>query len=131
MAILETGLYAHLTSDVGVAALVGSRVYPVWFDQSTTIPAITFQRVSTQPTHGLNGDHQLTTARFQIVSFAPTMLAAAQLAEAVRTAIDADVGTWGDVTVSACFRVDSQLDPAVEIDAWRFTDDYMITYIDN
>lgn len=130
MAVLQSAIYAVLSADAGVSALVGDRISPVLRRQEEAIPAITYQRISTQDWYAHDGAQNLSRVRVQFNCYGPTTLVAEQVADALRTAIEGG-GTWGTVTVSACFRVGAQMDPAVEIDAWRRSDDYMITFVDD
>jgi hypothetical protein len=49
MAQIEEVIVAKLTGHAGLAALVGARVYPAPLPQRPTLPAVTYQRISTEP----------------------------------------------------------------------------------
>lgn len=99
---IETGIYAVLTGDAGVSALVGTRIYPLVVPQDASLPAIAYQRVSGGPTYTQDGDANLTPARFQFTCLGSSYSQAKAVATAVRAAISGASGTWDDVTVGAC-----------------------------
>jgi hypothetical protein len=127
--MLEVGLYAHLTGDAGVSALVAGRVYPLLLPQSPTLPALVYQRISTNPlgaTH--DGANHMTRVRMQIRCHGATLLAAKQVADAVRGALDGFAGTMGDVTVQSCLRADESDDDEPDVEAYSVRADYMIVF---
>lgn len=82
----EQTVYNTLKNDAGVAALVGTRIYPLVLPQNPTYPAISYQRISTRPvqTRGGNG---LAFVRMQVDCFATGYTAAKQLSDAVVSAL--------------------------------------------
>jgi hypothetical protein len=86
--MIEPAIYALLTETPGVAALVGTRVYPVVLPQNPTMPAITYQRTSAQRTRSTLGPSGLTRSGFQIDCWSASYLNAKSLCAAVRAAID-------------------------------------------
>lgn len=76
--LLKSGLAANS----GVAALVGTRIYPLVFvNNNPTLPAITYQRISGS---GTNGSTALRESRYQINCWANTHVAASGVAAAVK-----------------------------------------------
>lgn len=49
MAAIEEVIVSELKAHSGLAALVGTRVYPSPLPQRPTLPAVTYQRISTLP----------------------------------------------------------------------------------
>lgn len=78
-------LFQALTNDLGVAALVGTRVYPLMLPQQATLPAIRYQRISNSPQEGTS---TLRESRWQIDGWATTYLAVQTLAAAIKAAIE-------------------------------------------
>jgi hypothetical protein len=78
---LGTLVYDMLANDAGVAAIVGTRIYPVLLPQDTLYEAITYQRISSTPQ---NGSTTLRETRYQINCWALTYAEAQALASAVR-----------------------------------------------
>lgn len=128
--MLETGIFAQLQADAGVGALAGDRIYPILMPQESTLPAITYQRISTRDSYAHDGVQCLSKVRMQFDCYAETLLAAEAVAAAVRASLDGQRATWGAVSILASFRVNEQsfYDPTVE--AYRMSDDYMITFLD-
>ena len=123
---IESALYAHLTTDVGLAALVGARVYPLALPQQPTLPALTYQRISTSPTqHRDSAEPQHSRIRMQIDCWAASYDSALSVRAAVRAAM-------GTVAQASSPRIDAALladdtdtyDPAPG--RWRATLDYFI-----
>lgn len=83
-------LVAALKDDTGVAALVGTRIYPVrlpigtsFNESSTDLPALVYQLITERVEAGA-----LRFPRFQLTAFAMTYESAHAVAEAVRDALD-------------------------------------------
>lgn len=91
-------LYALLTADTAVAALVAARVHPGFLPQGATLPAIAQTRISGQDVDTLAGSNGLAHARIQVSCWAATYAGAAALGDAVRLALH---GYQGTVTVGA------------------------------
>lgn len=127
--MLEAGLYSHLAANAGVSALVSTRIYPLLLPQEPTLPALVYQRISTNPLgHSQDGPNHLARVRMQLRCHGATLLAAKQLADAVRAALDGYSGTMGTVTVLSCFRADEGDDDEPETGTYSVRADYMIVY---
>ena len=87
MADLEPVLEARLKAHVGLAALISTRVFPVVLRQSTPYPAVTYQRIGTDPLSGMTADHGISMARIQIDSWGETYASAKNVAAQVRDAL--------------------------------------------
>lgn len=77
-----------LTRSTGLAALVGTQIYPDVMPDSTILPAVTYQKMSGSSARGAVVDPPLMTAVFQISSWAKTRNAAAAITQQVRDAMD-------------------------------------------
>ena len=91
-----SALYARLTADAAVSAVVGTRVYWVNRPQDSALPAIRLQTVSDPREQHLKDYTGARQTRVQADCFAATYGAARQLAEKVVTAL-ANPGTHGGV----------------------------------
>lgn len=119
---LEAALRAHLLAQLG--ALVGTRVYIVGLPQGVTLPALTFQRIST-PVLQHKGDSDFAKVRMQIDAYAADYAGTAQLRAAIR-------GAMKTFKRGASPRVDKALlhdmrdlfDP--NINRWRVSMDFYI-----
>ena len=127
--MLEVGLYAFLAADSGLSALVGTRIYPLLLPQEPTLPAVVYQRISTNPLgHSNDGPDHLVRVRMQFRCHAATLLAAKGVADAVRAALDGYSGTMGTVDVKGVFRVDEGDDDEPETATFSVRADYYIMF---
>lgn len=86
--MIEAALFGHLTTEAGLAGLVGSRVYPVQLVQGATLPAVTYQRISTRPvTHRGSTAPTFSRPRFQFDCWAGSYDEALALRGALRAAM--------------------------------------------
>lgn len=109
MAVAEQALYARLAAVAGVTALVSTRIYPVKLPQNATLPAVTYQRVSTSRAGAMGADPGVAWARIQVTSWATSYSGLKSLSEAVRAALQRYSGSSGGVTVLDV-TLDSELD---------------------
>jgi len=103
---LEEALYAHLSGDADVAALVGDRIYPLLVPQDADLPALAYQRISGVPIYAHDGPPGLARARVQITCLGRSYSEAKDLAARVRAALSGYRGTMGGaggVEVGAAF----------------------------
>lgn len=86
---LGAQIFTRLSAAPGVAALVGSRVFPNELPQDVVVPALVYVVVADRPESSLTGAvaSLLRAARVQVDAYARTSLAAHQLADAVEAAI--------------------------------------------
>ena len=116
MTLIEQDVYARLNV-AGVTAIVGTDIDPLPGDLDATKPYVTYQRISTIPVLGLEGNQDFATYRFQITSVARTYLETKQLANAVRTAMD----STSNATV-----MDNEFDRVDEDAGLSIVQDYLI-----
>lgn len=91
----ERALYARLTSDASVAALIGTRLFPNFAPLGTAAPFATYRRISTRPIGGLVERAGFVFARIQIDVFAETYPAVRAAASAIRVSLDRYRGSPG------------------------------------
>jgi hypothetical protein len=119
--MIEKGLIPFLLADAGVAALVGTRVYPNKVPQDvTTWPRIILHRISTTRPKSNQGRVGQVSARLQLECWGLTYLSAKTLAMAVLNArgpdgiagprLDGFKGRMGNVVVQSCFAEDERED---------------------
>lgn len=125
---IEAGIYAHLITNSGVAALVATRIYPLLVPQDATLPALAYQRISGPRDHSHSGPSGLVFARMQLTYVAASYDGAKSLGEAVRAALDGFSGTMGQVTVDACLMDNERDDWAVAFEKPVVRHDYLIWY---
>jgi len=120
MSSLEADLFADLCADPALAALIGTRVYHGPLVQGATLPAVTYQRISTAPDYSHDGGSGLAQVRIQCNCWASTAVGAIALAAALRAVVE------GRTLLGVCF-VENELDD-YEPDTchWRRIVDLMI-----
>lgn len=94
---MEENLIARLLANAGVAAIVGTRVYPGARPQGSALPALVLNKISGAPVYDDEGEAGLLTARMQIDAWGITYTAAKLLARAVRDCLSGLVGTQGTI----------------------------------
>lgn len=86
--MIEAALFGHLSTEAGLSALVGTRVFPIQLPQGATLPAVTFQRISTRPlTHRSSTTPTYSRPRFQFGCWASSFDGAVALRAALRAAM--------------------------------------------
>ena len=94
-------IYDILTSNTPVSDLVSTRIFPNVAPQTTTMPFIIYQVVSTTPTDYKQGVSSLDTTSIMVHAYSKTYTEASQLAEYVRVALDRVSGTYNDIRVQS------------------------------
>ena len=103
---LEAALYDILKGASGVTTIVGGtkspRIFPLGIPQGKAVPAVVYQQITGEVTVSCEGDGDLRTDGVQITCWDDDPDGARSLAEAVRTALQAEAakGAHGSVTVT-------------------------------
>lgn len=102
---IQSSLYAFLSADAGVDALVGNNIFPLVipdqvFDEVTRRPCIVYSGQSVDRTKTFCETIALQRQTFGIDCYAKTYEQAHAVAASVKTALLDYVGPMGDVTVS-------------------------------
>lgn len=84
MADLAVAIRTYLLTVSDITDLVSTRIYTDVLPQNTTLPAITYEKISTRHDHELSNFAGLAHTRIQFSCFAATRLIANQVAEAIR-----------------------------------------------
>lgn len=116
-------IYARLTASEPLRALIGTRLYPVAADQGTAMPYVTYHRTALATEYTKDGRASDTVSvSFRIV--AGGYLPAAEIAEAIRDALENVRGLYGDTEVSEAEVVNSVDAYAPDLDAYVMTLDF-------
>ena len=99
----HAGLYAFLTGDAAIGALIGTRMYPGNWPQKPTFPAIRYFVAGGERPHSTQGALGHAKPRFQIDCAGKDALKAWELADLVRKKIDGYRGPMGDIEVQGVF----------------------------
>lgn len=92
-------LFAILTADTAVAALVVARIYPVTAPQNVTKPYAVYQRIGGIRNRSLDGPDGLARPRYQIDAWSLDIDEARAIAAAIRRAIDGFRGQSAGLTI--------------------------------
>lgn len=119
--LLKSGLAANS----GVAAIVGTRIYPLVFGSNNpTLPAITYQRISSS---GTNGSTALRESRYQINCWATTHVAAVSLSAAVKAFAEEFSDTTSTPGIKMALVVNENDDFDDQAKIYRIIVDVMLT----
>jgi hypothetical protein len=95
---MEEAVIARLLAGSGVAAVVGTRVFPGAHPQGSALPAVVLNRISGGPLYADDGEVGLEQARIQIDCWAETYTGAKLLARVVTACLSAFDGPVGATT---------------------------------
>jgi hypothetical protein len=105
MADLGSAVRGYLAANGGVAALVGSRIYPDVLPQGYSVRsggALTYTIIDTVHDHLINGLSGIARSRIEFAAFASTRAGANLIAEAVRASdIIGLTGAMGGVSIES------------------------------
>src|SRR5690242_738848 len=90
---VEADLFSRMSGFAGLAALVGSRIYPVTLQENCAFPAVTYHRVSSSRVSAMHADTGDVTALFQVNAWAKDPDMARSVAEQLRQALQRYGGT--------------------------------------
>jgi hypothetical protein len=122
-------LKQFLAADAGIAALVGSRIYPARLPQAVTYPALSYEQVSGIRVRDLLGPSGKVRRRVTVNSWALTNIQAFTVADAVRQALDGFDGWMGSTFVVSVI-LDNEIplfeEEAGTVGVHRVIQDYII-----
>ncbi len=93
--LLEAAIYSQLSTYAGLAALTGTRIYPLLLPQDPTLPAVTYQTISRVMEEVRGAGPRYAETRVQIDCWAASYSSAKAVAEQVRAALQDYTGTMG------------------------------------
>jgi hypothetical protein len=96
---IKTAVYAILSGDSNLTALVGDRISPGG-DPEDGEMSVVYYMISTSPTHTQDGPDTFTTPTLQINSYGASDLEAENVANAVKAVIDGFSGSVDGVSIS-------------------------------
>ena len=101
MASLEESLVDILTGHAGLSALISDRVEPAPLAQGSSLPAITYTRVSTMAVHAHSGNVGLKRTRMQFDVWASSAASASAVVAQLEDALQHYRGTVAGVRIGA------------------------------
>ena len=108
--MMEAGLISLLVANNGVHALVGGRIYPLLLPETPTLPAVTYQVISTVPVYSLDGAAGAQKVRIEFNAWANTYGECKQVSAAIRTTLESYRGALTDSTFVATVAVVNSTD---------------------
>lgn len=113
MALAVQAFYQHLRDNAGVAALVGTRIFPSIMPQDAALPVIVYTTRSAQREYAHTGPSQVADVRLELSCWSKSYLQAKQVADAVRAAVEgsqkATIGDTHTIEVMG-MRLDNEFD---------------------
>jgi len=123
-------IFTRLSTYAGLAALTGTRVYPMRLPQNVTLPAVVYRIISKTPQQQLQGGSGLYVARVQVTAFGSSYDSAWDTADQVLLALHDFTGLLGgaggvqcDVTIIN--QVDL-MDPQPEATVYYIASDFEV-----
>jgi len=107
---IEEALHTRLAGHAGLAALVGSRIYPSVLPQGVALPALSYAKSAGPRVHAMGTDPGLARPRFEISCWSPSYAEAKQVAAQARAALGRWRGTVSGVEVLDSFLRDERDD---------------------
>ena len=130
---IEEAIFAKLSGDPSVSALVGSRIYPVRMPDNAIagglLPCITYQRIATVRQHTLDRPSTIAESTFAIECWGrPTqsIVESKLIARAVQRAIDGFRGSILGIDVFGVLSQNESDQYEDEVDLYRTSQDYVI-----
>lgn len=130
---IEEAIFAYLSNNSFVTDLVSTRIYPVKFPQTTTMPCIVYQRIDTPRSYTHDDGGALgafATPRFQFEAWSTTYAEGKRISDTIRNALNHFKGELGYssvvVTVSDIAAQNETVEYSPEFELYRFQNDFII-----
>lgn len=131
---LETALFDYLSTDPGVSALVGDRIYPVRLPEKAVLPAIAWNRVSANRLNTYDAFEQTDAwvqARVQFNCWYNTAEGAIEVGEAVLLALSGYGGDMSGQLIGSSFAVNEFDTYEAATKLYRRILEFVISYEDD
>lgn len=132
MANIWEALPHFLLSDVTLSNLVGVKIFPMRIPQSETLPAITYQDISTVATQAHGERSALPRVRFQFTVHGGSVSAVTAICKALKNRLDGYRGVMGagafETEVDAVLFKNEISDDDTETGIMKRLQDYVIQY---
>ena len=88
-------LYSYLSTYAGLVSLISTKIYPLTIPQTTSPPAIAYERIYSERHHCMQADSTLTRHTIQFTIVSTTLASCESISEQLRTALQNYKGTMG------------------------------------
>ena len=132
--MIDDAMYSYLSTYAGLVALVSKRIYPIVMPLNCILPAVSYQRISTERVHAFSSDTALTAATFQVSSWAKSDTVrkgyshTQLISEQVRKALQNYSGSMGSMTVNAVLLIGELTDYDTSTDTYAIHQDFEVWY---
>lgn len=103
---INDALYGYLSTHAGLTTLISDRIYPDNIPQDSTLPAITYIRISTQRMHEFEKDSKTVNTTIQFTIWAASRKITKTVSTQLRKALQDYSGVMNSVRVSAVLLLD-------------------------
>ena len=102
---IETALFSYLSNKAAITAEVSTRIYATVAPSSVTFPYITYEIISEDHEHEMDGAAGLTNVLVQLDAWARLVSERQDIGEALRNALDGFTGQMGteNLEIRNCF----------------------------
>lgn len=129
MASIEESIYYKLSNTAAITAIVpATRIYYITLDDSTALPAVSYQRTGTSRDYTLNETQSMTEATFQVDAWSRTNSEMVSLATEIRDALDGFRGIVQGVTIERILQVNEFDLPEAEGAIFRRYQSFKVIY---
>jgi hypothetical protein len=106
MAQIKEAIFTHLSTDAGVSALVGTKIYPSFSPTNAVQPYIVFERTSLDSTENLVDTSDIENEDFSFFIFGQTVLEVENIIKALTPAMELLKNglTVSGIKFSRCFK---------------------------
>jgi hypothetical protein len=125
---IQEALYAYLAADASLAALVGTRIYPLTLPQKPTYPAICYSKASADVLMAHDGPGDLATDRIQFDCYDDSYGGCQDVYIALREALNGFRGQMSQCWVWGVFFVTSFDSFADVAGVYRIMADFTVEY---
>ena len=102
-ATLDEGLFDHLTSHAGLAALVGTRIHPDYFSEDEELPAMAYSLEDDRSMPTQQGPSALRQAIYRFDIWADTAAETVAVMKQMCAALDGYRGSFRDLPIVGVF----------------------------
>lgn len=127
---IGASLREFLLADSAIAAVVGTRVYPVMLPQKPVLPAVRYTTISSSRVVSSQRDLALAAPRIQVDVFASTFAAADNLAQLILRRLSAARGRFGSAPVQGAFFESERTGYEPESELYFVSRDYFVWFED-
>ena len=124
-----------ILADPTVAALIGTRMYPITMPQKPTLPSVTYQVVSGTSRAVMLHDDNLPMTRVQIDAWSLTMSVSMQVDDAIRSLfhnfVGAELGGSPGVYVAGVLKDNPRNDYESDTLLYRVSRDYRVFHAEH